>query len=185
MALWNGKPLASADDAKQDGTTMTLTDAQITLSSGVQWGGLRFPNCTIPQGSVIQSAVLTLNLVAGNTSPDGLTIYGEAADNSAAFTTGASNISNRTRTSANVVWSGTSLGGGDKTAPDVAAVVSEIISRPGWASGNALSLVLDSMASSSFRFTAYDSSTTLCARLDVTTAEGAAVKMRHYLDMMR
>lgn len=167
MATWNGICGASADDAKQAGTVMTLTDTTIILSAGTHWAGLRFPSCTVPKGAPIISALLTLELPDANTDPGALVFYGEAADDAAAFTTAASNISGRTMTAANVSWSSGLLGGGDKTSPDLSAILAEITGRPGYAAGNAIALILDSQSATSLRFRCYDSSTTTCARLTV------------------
>ena len=179
MATWNGICAASADDAKEASGTVTLADTpNILLSAGTHWAGLRFPGCPVANSEPIVSAVLTLELVAGNTDPGALVFYGEAADNAAAFTTAASNISDRTRTAANVPWSSGALGGGDKASPDLAAILAEITSRPGWAAGNAVALILDATATTSLRFTSYDSSTTLCARLVVEYGGGQPAVIR-------
>lgn len=179
MATWNGICGGNSDDAKEASGTVTLADTQILLSAGTHWAGLRFPNCSVPKGAPIVSAVLTLELVAGNTDPGALVFYGEAADNAAAFTTAASNISGRTRTAANVAWSSGALGGGDKNSPDLAAILAEITGRAGYAAGNAVALILDATATTSLRFTSYDGSTSLCARLAVTYG-GSMTSMAMY-----
>ena len=178
MATWNGICGASADDAKQAGTTVTLNNTQIILSAGTQWAGLRFPGCSIPKGAAITSAILTLELVADNTDPGALVFYGEAADNAAAFTTAASNISGRAMTTANVAWSSGALGNGDKNSPDLAAILTEITGRSGYAAGNAVALILDATGTTSLRFTSYDSSTSLCARLAVVYSAGQPMAAR-------
>ncbi|MEE8450603.1 MAG: Ig-like domain-containing protein, partial [Thermoguttaceae bacterium] len=72
---------------------------------------------------------------------------GEAVDNAPTFTSTAWNISSRDRTTATVQWSPpewTTKGqsGPDQQTPDLAAVIGEIVNRPGWQFGNALALVI-------------------------------------------
>lgn len=185
MTTWNGIVGASSDDAKQSGTTVTLTDAPIALTAGTHLAGLRFPNCPIPNGASISSAVLTLELTAGSTDPGDLVIYGEDIDDAPTFTTGSNNISGRTLTTANVTWAAGALGGGDRNSPDLAAIVAEITTRAGYAAGNDMALILDATASTTFRFTPYDTSTTLCARLAVVYSTGGVTKQAMYYAQAR
>lgn len=175
MATWNRSINFPSDDARQAAGTVTLTDAAILLSAGTAWAGLRFTNCPIPKGALIVAATLTLNITGGGGSPAGTIIWGEAVDSADTFVASSNNISARTRTTASVTWSSTSLSNGDQNAPDITAILSEITSRAGWAIGNALALHLDAVSGTNLRFTAYDSSSALCARLAVTyTATAAA-----------
>lgn len=144
--------MASADDAYQASGTVTLTDAYPINDSTNHWFGWRFQNVQVPVGATITGA--TLYLVPINTSNDepDHTFWGEAADNSVAFTTAANNISGRTRTTASVSWSSADLGAtGNEYWPvnavdAVIGIVSEITSRPGWVSGNALTFVCQGSA---------------------------------------
>ena len=171
MATWSGACGASADDAKQNGTAMSLT-AVMNVSTATNYLGVRFPNVTVPQGATINSATLTVDVpsTAGDT-PAGVTWYGELATNAAAFTTTASDITNRARTTATTVWSGTNIGTGDK-ALAVTSIVQEIVNQGGWASGNAMALLLYGVSSCAIQITSYDTSTTLCARLAIDYTAG-------------
>ena len=75
-----------------------------------------------------------------------LVFHGQAADNPATFTSATSNVSNRPRTSASVNWTPPAWTAGEETpnqrTPDLKNVIQEIVSRPGWASGNALVIVV-------------------------------------------
>ncbi len=135
---------ASADDAFQDsGGSVNTTAAEHLLLAGSTWLGLRFTAVTIPPGSIVSAA--TLQIYAPNTKYDSVNadIYGQAADNPAAFTAATNGISSRPRTTSKATWTGDLAGPGWRAAPDLAAVVQEIIDRPGWASGNALALICD------------------------------------------
>ena len=171
MATWSGACGASADDAKQSGTAMSLT-ASMSVVSATHYLGGRFQNVTVPQGATINSATLTVNVPSTiNDTPAGVTWYGELATNAAAFTTTASDITNRALTTATTVWSGTDIGTGDHDLT-VTSIVQEIVNQGGWASGNAMALLLYGVASCSIQITSYDTSTTLCARLAIDYTEG-------------
>ena len=75
-----------------------------------------------------------------------LTIQGQAADNAATFGSGSGKISLRPRTTAAVTWpvepwliEGQS--GAAQRSPNLAAVVQEIVNRPGWVSNNSLAMI--------------------------------------------
>src|SRR6185369_15611658 len=76
-----------------------------------------------------------------------LLIQGQAIDNAPTFTSATSNISSRARTTASssfspVTWSTVGQAGTDQRTPNLAAVVREIVGRPGWSAGNALVILI-------------------------------------------
>ena len=78
------------------------------------------------------AAALTVQAVAANTGP---------------FNTASRNVSSRTRTSVSVAWSPpdwptVGARGAAQRTPDLKSVVQPVVDRTGWASGNALALVL-------------------------------------------
>jgi hypothetical protein len=104
-----------------------------------EWFAFRFQNVTIAPGSTINTAVMSI-VVPLSTEDEPLhTFYGEDHDNAPVLTNAASSISTRTQTTATVLWDNTNLGApGTFSPPGMAAIVQEIIDRPGWASGNAI-----------------------------------------------
>ncbi len=108
-----------------------------------RWAGIRFQGVPIPPGALITSATLTLKswFTAGGGGTTWGRFYGDAADNSAAFTT-ASRSEIRPRTTA---FTAVLSAGSDDVllAHDVTAIIQEIVNRPGWAIGNAVSIVGD------------------------------------------
>jgi hypothetical protein len=99
---------------------------------------IRFVNVTVPNGSTITSA--TLRLVGGNANAPTIKVSAEKADNPTAPTSKA-NLLGRARTTAYKSWT-VPIG----TSPmdiDITTVVSEVVSRTGWASGNAIQIFLD------------------------------------------
>lgn len=134
---------AGADDAQQSGTTMTVTGVTIgaSLDATTEYVGLRFQSVQIPQGATISAAYLSV--VPSGTGEDEplVTITGFDEDNTAAFTTTASDITNRSVTTASVSWDSANLGATGATyhdTPSLVSVVQEIVDRGGWSSGNAM-----------------------------------------------
>lgn len=111
--------------------------------------GLRFRDLYILQGSTIDSAYIRLWAHEGKTAADiaRITIVGEADDNSATFDTVNFNdnflLTDRPQTSAQVSWTVAedwTIWQPYKTA-DLSPIVQEIVNRPGWQSGNAMSFI--------------------------------------------
>jgi hypothetical protein len=80
-----------------------------------------------------------------------LTVSGQAADNAAAFTTTSKNVSGRARVSATVAWNPPDwptlkARGPDQRTPNLATILQQVVSLPGWASGNAMALVVTGTA---------------------------------------
>ena len=145
----DARPLASADDAEQTGTTVGLSSSDLELvedGSSNQTVGIRWPGLAHPAGRHdhrrLRSSSSPRKRRAGATN---LVIQGQAADNAAAFATGAS-PSSRPRTTASVNWSPVPWtrgeAGANQRTPDLKTVIQEIVSRPGWASGNALAMII-------------------------------------------
>jgi type IV pilus assembly protein PilY1 len=111
-----------------------------------KWGsGMRFTNITIPKGSNITAAYLTIRADA---SRSGTTVYskvrGEDADNPAQFSD-ITDYWDRPRSSAEVNWDGIPEWTLDSeyNSPDIKTVIQEIIDRAGWVSGNDLVIFWD------------------------------------------
>lgn len=137
------------DDAEERAAGTVLSGAlQLAVDrSRVQTVGLRFTAVKIPQGATITNAYVQFQADAVSTGAASLTVAGQAADNPPTFTTAVGNISSRSKTAATVDWSPagwTTVGarGADQRTPNLASVVQEIVSRQGWASGNALVLTI-------------------------------------------
>jgi hypothetical protein len=100
----------------------------------------RFPSVDVPVGAVINSAKITLNAHASNSTDDcNIKIYGTDADNPAA-PTNADECKALTLTTAYSLWSNIAdiVADTNYDTPDITTVIQEIVNRSGWASGNAL-----------------------------------------------
>lgn len=145
---------ASSDDAEEDKATgahdLTSSDLELTQDgSKNQWIGMRFTNVTIPQGAVVTNAYLQFTVDEAQPDPTSVTIYGQNADNTATFAAVNNDVSSRPRTTTTVAWNNipawTTLGdaGLDQRTPDIKTIVQQLLNRPGWVSGNAMTFLID------------------------------------------
>lgn len=149
--------IANGEDDAEENTKTTVTlnsgDLDLTVDGGGttsvinQWVGLRFPMLPVPPGAVIVNAHLQFTTDEAHGDSTQLTIQGEATDNAAAFVNEKKNLSKRDRTTASVTWippAWTTIGeaGPNQRTPNLAAVLQELINRPGWANGNAAVLLI-------------------------------------------
>ncbi|MBC8468859.1 MAG: hypothetical protein H8D56_05255, partial [Planctomycetes bacterium] len=149
---------AGEDDSEEDVATGAIdlgsSDIEITEEGEPalnQLVGMRFNNIDIPQGAVITSAYVQFQVdetdVPSDNRPGTKFLKGEAVDNAAAFTDAAFDISSRPTTSAEASWDWPEWltedeEGPDQQTSDIAAVIQEIVDRPGWSAGNSLVLII-------------------------------------------
>lgn len=160
---------ASEDDATENAAgTVGITQANAPLAniSGQEWGGARFLSAAIPRGAKILSATLTVQDTIG-TRVINATVYCQAADNGAAFTTTTNDISARTRTTASVEWDVASTGTSGEISPSFAAALQEVVNRDGWASGNAVVIIVDILTGSTCVTRSFNVNPTKAATLNV------------------
>ncbi|MBD2355861.1 carboxypeptidase regulatory-like domain-containing protein [Tolypothrix sp. FACHB-123] len=140
---------ASSDDAEQKGTSVDIdsSDLELVNDGSNQTVGLRFNNIIVPKGVIITNAYIQFKADETSTDATNLLIQGEATDNATTFTTVSNNISSRSRTSASVAWnpadwSVVGAAGTNQRTSNIAAIVQEIINRPGWQSGNSIATII-------------------------------------------
>jgi hypothetical protein len=122
-------------------------DLELVTDDTVQKVGIRFTGVSIPKGATILNAYIQFKVHKTSSVATNLIIKGEASANASVFTTTAKNVSSRVKTASGVSWSPaawTTIGatGTDQRTPNLAPVIQEIISQSGWASGNALVLII-------------------------------------------
>jgi hypothetical protein len=166
----NVRVSASADDAGQSSAgVVNIGNSGIHVGT-MSWVGIRFKNITIPRNATIISAVLTFRSDGNySTYPAACTMFAEASDNSAGFTTAASSISSRARTTASYsvpVIPAYTLNT-DLPAGDVGAMIQEVVDRSGWNSGNSLSVIIRSDAAGQRGAFSYDGSTAYAPLLTI------------------
>jgi hypothetical protein len=138
---------ANADNAEQYGSTVTVGGIEEDLDFfNRNYVGMRF-QLDIPPGATINEA--ELELIARKDrkgSTETVRIYCEAADNAAAFTSATNDISSRSLTTKYKNWSTSKKWKRNKSydSPDFAAVLQEVISRPGWTANNYVVVIVKS-----------------------------------------
>ena len=156
---------ASSDDAEENasGSSVNLTssDLELTQASTNQKIGIRFANVNLPQGAIIQNAWIQFTTSIASTDATSLTLQAQANDNAPTFAASANNISSRSKTTASVSWAPVAWntvdeGGPDQRTPNLTSVIQEVVNRPGWASGNALAIIITGTANSKRIAKSYD-----------------------------
>lgn len=151
---------------------MQLNSSDLDLSQ--QPVGMRFTGLTIPAGATITNAYLTLTAEDTNTEASSVAIVGEARDNAAPFTTANSNITGRPTTTVSINWTLPPwISAQAYRSPDITAVIQEIVSRPGWSSGNALVLIL-TLGPGERDAVSYDQNSSAAPRLHVEYTVGSS-----------
>lgn len=134
--------------ASQDLTSSFLVIGKVGPTSYNSFA--RFTSVAIPQGSTINVArfeYMAQGTYTGTTC--NVNVYFEAADNPSAITTGADGNGRAVTTA--VGWSGVPANtvGLLYATPDISAALQEVVDRAGWASGNALQLLIKDNGSTS------------------------------------
>jgi len=143
---------ASSDDAEEFTVSngwmyLAGNDLELIYDTQDQIVGMRFNGIPVPSGATILEALVQFTVKQASTGTCSLVIRGQAVDNAPTFTTTYRNISDRPLTSAAVSWIPASwptvgVAGQDQQTPDLSSVLQEIVSRPGWQSGNSLALIV-------------------------------------------
>jgi|GEM_PF-1679472 len=124
-------------------------DLEITDNDGEQQiVGLRFTDLSIPPAAVIQRAWVQFSVDETDDVPSLFGIRGQASDHAPAFSGARDNLSERPLTAAHSswvpdAWERVGDRGEAQRSSDLAAILQEIVARPGWASGNAVVLIID------------------------------------------
>lgn len=186
MTTVNYQVAASSDDAVEAwGSSPSLTDTSIHLSGAGDYWGLRFLAVAVPQGATIDAATLSVfNLDSSDVTMES-DVFAEDVDDATTFTTTDGNIDGRTKTTASVAWSTTLTFADWSNAPDIAAVIQEIVNRVGWVSGNDLVILVESNAGADARIRTYDNLASRGAKLSVDYTVAGFVPGRVIIDRCR
>jgi hypothetical protein len=173
---------AGADDADEfdDGSGFGAGASTVQLHANTNAaarrnGGFRFTSIAIAQAATIQNAYLQLFVTNTDTDDPLITISAQDADNPVNFSDDA-DVTTRvgSRTTATVAVSATGVGVGWYLIPGLTAIIQEIVDRGGWASGQAMVILIEGSAASASSFTvrSYDGDSGEAAKLTITV--GAA-----------
>ncbi len=143
---------SSMDDVEENANGSMYTnssDLELVADGGRgnQKVGMRFTALDIPKGATIDRAYIQFTVDETNSGGTSLTIAGHDTDDAPAFTSSSNNVSNRSKTSAQVSWTPVSWGtvgaaGSGQRTPDLSPIVQEIVDRTGWGPGNDLVLII-------------------------------------------
>ena len=173
--------VAGADDVSSavGTTTGALRTSDANIQCGVsstnnykRYAGLRFQTMAIPNGTTIDSAVLTVDITSITGSPSAK-VYAVDLDDAAAWSDPGNRPKDITKTTA-VATIGPAATGSYTIG--VTAHIQEIVNRTGFASSNDMAFALFGQtatgASNYFCFAAYDHATRTAAQLDINYAGG-------------
>jgi len=160
MASGTYYPTVSGDDGYASyGSSFDNSAPNCIIGSPGGWSVctsfFRFINVTIPNGATIDSAYVKITAYAtGSSTTVNVRLSANDVDNATAPTSYAQ-VTGLSLTTANVDWDNVA-GWSDGTqynSPDISSVIQEVVSRGGWSSGNALTVVIanNSSTGSSFR----------------------------------
>jgi len=141
---------ANSDDAEEKAGSVSTAgrDLDLGLEGGVsQMVGIRFNGVDVPRGAPIVKAWVQFKADKLDSLAASLLIQGQAANNAPTFAKSTYNILLRPRTAALVNWvppKWTVVGqvGPAQQTSNLAAVIQEIVNRPGWVAGNSLVLII-------------------------------------------
>jgi hypothetical protein len=144
---------SSSDDAEQAASgavTLASTDLELVnddaSGAGDQLIGLRFADLSIPRGAIITSAMIQFTADEAQSDATALNIFAQASDDATSFTAAANNVGSRPPIAFSVPWQPAAWTAGQSNAtqltPNVAALVQEVTSRPGWTNGNAMAFLI-------------------------------------------
>jgi len=147
--------VVSGDDEAEE--TMSSGSVQVGTTTTIELGnkngtenqtvGFRFRAVAIPADAVIDAAYVQFTSGGAQSSDVALTVAAEASDNALQFTNTVHNVSDRSTTSASAAWSPLAWGArpaatNAERTPNLAAVIQELVVRPGWVSGNAVAIII-------------------------------------------
>ena len=167
-----------SDDAEEpiNGGTVIVSDTSLDLMYGLganDWVGLRFALMNVPKGAPIQEAKIIFTSAVGPSGGNSLLeFHGEATDSSQTFSAIQGDLSSRSRTNASVQWwvppwVDVGLSGANQTTPDLSSIVQEIVDRPGYATGNPITFLIDAPVANTLVAESYEGSPTGAAVLRV------------------
>jgi hypothetical protein len=140
------------DDVEEQANTALVIDSPdldlVDAEDGPgQTVGLRFTGTDLPPHATITEAWVQFTVAEAQDEATALVIRGHLDDDADPFTPIFGNVTNRTRTEANVAWSPdpwTDVGssGPPSRTPDLSAILQELVDQPGWTPTSALALLV-------------------------------------------
>ena len=135
-------------DAHEINGSVTTDSNDLILSSGTKTvtSGLRFTELNIPQGATILNASIRFTSERFNVAGTSLVISAEASASSSAFSSSSNNLSERSKTAANIEWltdNSFPASGEVITTPDISAVIQEVVDLSAWCGGKNINILIE------------------------------------------
>ena len=153
--------------------------------------GIRFANLDVPQGAVIESAVIDFTTDRDRSGSVSLNIAAQAIGDAPQFDSGTRrDVSNRATTGTTVPWNNlpTAAVGESVSTPDISALVQDVVSRGDWSRGNAAAFIFSGNGGTGFReYESFNGSSNNAPKLRIIyrhvigTAEDSQITVRDEL----
>ncbi|MCB9150193.1 MAG: hypothetical protein H6641_15665 [Caldilineaceae bacterium] len=144
MATFELRLQASGDDVEETVSTGSVAETGLTLDIGREHIALWFDNVTIDQGSTISAAYIEFVANATDSAALTLDVFFQDSDDAPALSTSDFDVSGRTARTTVTEWTPAAWTNGfPYQTADLAAALQEVVDRPGWASGNAICVIID------------------------------------------
>jgi len=148
---FTGEVISGADDVEElstDGSIdITSSDLDLVEDSPNLYSavGIRIMNITVPQGATVTNAYLEFVADEAQSVATSLTISAEATSNALAIPTTNYALTSKTKTNASTSWTNLPAWtiGDTYQSTDISSVVQELINRGDWASGNAMTFIIE------------------------------------------
>jgi outer membrane protein assembly factor BamB len=139
-----------SDDAEENEkgkVDLTSSDLELIEDDGTQLVGMRFNGISLPRNATIRKAIIQFTCDETSKSNTSLIISAEKSPNAKRFSKDSHDISSRARTKAEIgwrpeAWSKTGEAAAAQRTPDLSALIREVISQPGWKSGNSVAFLI-------------------------------------------
>lgn len=170
------------EDTTDGSVSLGSPDLELHDAGGDEgYTAVRFTGITIPNSATILSATIQYHVdeVLDNSGLN-IRFRGEDIDNSPSLSGSAFDISSRTETSAFFdwfvpPWLAVHDEGAAQLTPDLSSIVQEIVDRPGWGSGNAMTIMIKNFVGAGERTAeSSDGEPTNAPELFVTYSNGAS-----------
>lgn len=138
--------------------------------------GLLYDNVTIPQGATITNAYIKFRSEDNSPSSSAsVKVYAEDVDNASTFSYTDDDITDRTKTTANVTWSIERwYTNSYYNTDDISSVIQEVINRSNWSSGNKLNIIIEPNSGSDRGAISRDNSSSSAPEIFITYTTGSA-----------
>jgi hypothetical protein len=179
---------ASTDDGFEIATVMDITSNSLgAIDSSGDYIGCRWTGVTIPDGATIDVSYATLYFDYDNLDEAYHYIWFEDGAAPGTLTTGASDISNRTATTATVLWDEGVLGFDQwNNTYSLNAILTELMASYSYSSGSSMVFILQGADSAyDIAIRSYDWNTAYAGKLHIEYTAAAAGPLPMAMDLYR